>query len=1058
MKKTFIPLFVGLLCWTSAQAAIVQVSVGDDLQAKINSASFGDTVKVQAGTYYGNFQMKEGVNVSGGWDENFESQTDYASILDAQENGRVLEQPSNFTTWTIWSNFTIQNGNLKAISTTPANGLSSGVALGKKGQVKHCLIQNNTFAYNGNCMGGGVGNDAVDAATDVCAEDCWIRNNSGTHGGGARVRGTLLNCVIENNNTNNSVKKGPAGGVHLQGGRMVNCIVRGNLSGGDTGGVRCFGKSDVINNLIYNNTASGSIGGLSLESVLSNVIGNTIVCNNQLTGTGSQAGVKIAYDKNKTPMNPNGTFFVNNVVWGNMSNGTVEAQQVYYISRYDKSAGQRSYNAIMGQKGDDSAETSIQLTADDPGFVNAANGDFSLLSTSILLDRGNSAKATVAKDLVGHDRIVNAAVDMGAYEYPIVASDVYVLVGEDLQTKINNTAIGYTVYVQAGTFYGNFTMKDGVNVSGGWNNEFTAQTDYATILDANSSGRVVTQSAAFTNPTVWSNLVIQHGNVTGTGGGAALCKNGQLNHCKVMNNVCTTQGGGVYCDDSNAGVIIDDCIISGNTANQGGGMRIRGTVQNSVIENNTVTDAGGGIHLQAAIALNCEVRNNQAKAGAGIRAYGGTVQNCIVENNATTTSNTGGVMLQSGAAMYNSIIRNNTSNENTGGVRLTDSNKSCTIANCLIVGNSAAQCVGGMALEGGVHYAFGNTIVNNSQTSSSNPDWCGVRVNVGGPLQFCNNIVWGNKANNEVQASQIMLLSSYGNQKNNFVHNAVVWNGKLAGGEDFEGVNTILLDKDTDPGFTDAANGDYTLVYPSPAGLIDSGHGGYFYGTKDLAGNTRKMGVIDRGCYEYTYENPVANTYTREVTAGRYGTICLPFAVAAADIAGATVYKVLSFSDDLKSGLLLEEVDAMEAGNPYFFLASAASVSFGYIAEGSPASAGNENGLYGTIVGELVKGEGYYVLQNNELRQTYDGADDVEINLGANRAYVMLSKIPAYTESAPSPRRRVINIRQEQGSATGMDQVTNDKWQMTNKVIKDGRLLIIRDGKTYNVLGQSINQ
>ena len=203
-------------------------------------------------------------------------------------------------------------------------------------------------------------------------------------------------------------------------------------------------------------------------------------------------------------------------------------------------------------------------------------------------------------------------------------------------------------------------------------------------------------------------------------------------------------------------------------------MRIRGTVQNSVIENNTVTDAGGGIHLQAAIALNCEVRNNQAKAGAGIRAYGGTVQNCIVENNATTTSNTGGVMLQSGAAMYNSIIRNNTSNENTGGVRLTyDSSKSCTIANCLIVGNSAAQCIGGMALEGGVHYAFGNTIVNNSQTSSSNPDWCGVRVNVGGPLQFCNNIVWGNKANNEVQASQIMLLSSYGNQKNNFVHNAV---------------------------------------------------------------------------------------------------------------------------------------------------------------------------------------------------------------------------------------------------------------------------------------------
>ena len=233
-----------------AQTKVTADMTGTQLQNAINAAEAGTTVYVQAGTYYGNFQMKEGVNVSGGWDENFESQTDYASILDAQENGRVLEQPANFTTLTVWSNFTIQNGKLTAASSVPAANLGAGVALGKKGQVKHCLIQNNTFAYNGNCMGGGVGNDAVDAATDVCAEDCWIRNNSGTHGGGVRVRGTVLNCIIENNNTNNSVKKGPAGGVHLQSGRMVGCIVKGNYSGGDTGGVRLFGKCQLINCLV----------------------------------------------------------------------------------------------------------------------------------------------------------------------------------------------------------------------------------------------------------------------------------------------------------------------------------------------------------------------------------------------------------------------------------------------------------------------------------------------------------------------------------------------------------------------------------------------------------------------------------------------------------------------------------------------------------------------------------------------------------------------------------------------------------------------------------------
>ena len=600
MKHFTSLLLLGLLCWTSAQAATIThaydgsktaAANGTALQAAISGASSGTEIKVQAGTYIGNFTMKEGVNVSGGWNESFTAQTDYATILDANANGRVLEQPANFATLTVWSNFTIQNGNLKAISAIPANGLSSGVALGKKGQVKHCLIQYNTYTYSGSCMGGGVGNDAVDANMDVCVDDCWIRNNKGSHGGGVRVRGTVQNSIIENNLT----EANAGGGVHLQAGRLVNCIVRGN-TGKDTGGVRAYNKSDIINNLIYNNTASGSVGGLSIEGQLSNVIGNTIVCNNQLTGTGSQAGVKVTNN-----LNANSTFFVNNVVWGNMSNGTVESTQVYYISRYDKSAGQRSYNAIMGQKGDDSEETSIQLTADDPGFTDAANGDFSLTSSSILLDRGYSAKATVEMDLAGNTRISGTTVDIGCYEYqyPVLA-DNYVHPDEDLQEAIDATSAGTTVYVQAGTYYGNFNMKDGVNVSGGWNEDFTAQTDYATILDANNSGRVVNQPSNFASLTIWSNLTIQNGKLTESldtyGAGVFLRKNGQVKHCIIQDNTFTYTGancigGGVGNNEVNehSDVLIDDCIIRRNLATHGGGVRIVGTIQNSVIEDNATT-------------------------------------------------------------------------------------------------------------------------------------------------------------------------------------------------------------------------------------------------------------------------------------------------------------------------------------------------------------------------------------------------------------------------------------------------------------------------------------
>ena len=581
-------------------------------------------------------------------------------------------------------------------------------------------------------------------------------------------------------------------------------------------------------------------------------------------------------------------------------------------------------------------------------------------------------------------------------------------------------------------------MKDGVNVSGGWNEDFTAQTDYATILDANNSGRVVTQSAAFTNNTVWENLTIQHGNVTGAGGGVMLCKNGKLNHCIVRDNTCTTQGGGVYCDDGNAGVIIDDCFISGNSANQGGGARIRGTIQNSTIEDNTITDSGGGIHLQSATAINCIVRNNTAVSAGGIRAYGGLVENCVIENNTTTTSNTGGVMLQVGAAMYNSIVRDNISGENTGGVRMTYNNdKSCTLANCLIVGNNAAQKIGGLSLEGGPHFVFGNTIVCNNQNLTTNPDWCGVRLNVGGSLQFCNNIVWGNKANGVVQASQILVLASYAAQANNFVNNALVWSGKLSDGNDFVVPSTIFLTEDP---FKDAANGDYTPTAGS--GLIDSGHGGYFHGTTDLAGNTRKQGTIDRGCYEQA-------AYSREVTEGRFGTICLPYDVPADAIVGAKVYKVISFASDAKAGLLLEQVNAMTAGKPYFFSSEADKVVFAYLATGDAATAGRENGLHGTIAGVTVEnGEGNYVLQNNLLCPVTAG----DITLAANRAYLKFSEVPDYEEAAPSPIRRVITIQQTENTATGVEDAMHQP-HLADKVLRDGQLLIIRDGKTYNVLG-----
>ena len=230
MKKLFLFAF-SMFASVSLMATQVQVTAGSDLQAAVNGAASGDTVLVQAGTYVGNFTMKDGVYVSGGWNEDFTAQTEHASILDAKASGRVLNQPADFTTLTIWDNFTIQNGKLTAHD--GSKKLGSGVALMKKGRVINCLIQNNTFDYSDNCLGGGLGQDVGDR-NDTCAINCVVRNNVASHGGGVRIRGVILNSIIEGNTTTTNA----AGGMHLQGGAAFNCIIRNNHSLKDTGGVR----------------------------------------------------------------------------------------------------------------------------------------------------------------------------------------------------------------------------------------------------------------------------------------------------------------------------------------------------------------------------------------------------------------------------------------------------------------------------------------------------------------------------------------------------------------------------------------------------------------------------------------------------------------------------------------------------------------------------------------------------------------------------------------------------------------------------------------------------
>ena len=404
MKKLYF-LALSIFASASLMATQVQVKAGDDLQAAVNAANSGDTVLVQAGTYEGNFTMKDGVYVSGGWNEDFTAQTEHASILDAKADGRVLNQPNDFTTLTIWDNFTIQNGKL----TEYLDKLGAGVALLKNGRVINCLVQNNTFTYTGKeCAGGGIANNS---GGDTCAINCVVRNNKGTHGGGIRTAGIALNCLVENNEAT-----GNGGGVYLHWkGELHNSIVRKNVSK-DVGGVDLAATACAIYNcLVADNHANGVVGGIQVRNG-SSVVGCTVVRNNHNTTDPTRVtwgAIRVNSGNSDDYANHQ---FTNNVVWGNTHNDTIFAEQIMpHTKRYPV----RTNNALQGSMDIEVEYIALaidNMAADGPQF----NEDYSFAWSSPLYNAGNNdalAKILGDKDVYGNARKQGANIEIGAVEH-----------------------------------------------------------------------------------------------------------------------------------------------------------------------------------------------------------------------------------------------------------------------------------------------------------------------------------------------------------------------------------------------------------------------------------------------------------------------------------------------------------------------------------------------------------------------------------------------------------------------------------------------------------------
>jgi len=564
---------------------------------------------------------------------------------------------------------------------TAANSIQDAIDAASPGNT--VLVSNGVYQTGGRVVSGSLLTNrviidkpitvqSVNGATVTSIKGAW---DPVTTNGNAAVRcvwmtngATLVGFTITNGATRTSGDEGEersAGGVLMKLGAAVsNCVITANRAQTTGGGTR---GGAVFNSLLIGNRSV--FGGGSYFSSLR----NGIVQNNQATDTGGGA---------------QGQTIENCLIQGNhaatQGGGTYNADlrncTVVENTAGTSGGGVRGNTAINCIVVNNTANSSnnyflATLTytcttplppgtgnlTNAPVFVNAAGGDYRLLSTSPGINAGNNADAPGVPDLDGNPRIAFGTVDMGAYELQSISTNLVVTSLSDGNAGSLRQAIAALPSGGTITFD---TSLSGQTLALG--SQLVIDKDLAIdgsglavapVLSGGNSNRVlfITNSSDVR----LEKLTIADGAVTNTAspnrGGGIYMQGGQLYvyDCTIRNNVATF-GGGVSVIDADTS--FRNTTIANNAAlsafPDGGALLMDGTAivhfVHSTIANNQAADEGGGIKVnggQLILENTVVAGNGPSFAGSDIR-FG--VDQLIGTNFIGTTS---GATLPSGTVL-----------------------------------------------------------------------------------------------------------------------------------------------------------------------------------------------------------------------------------------------------------------------------------------------------------------------------------------------------------------------------------------------------------------------
>ncbi|TAH50787.1 MAG: hypothetical protein EYC68_13200 [Chloroflexota bacterium] len=235
----------------------------------------------------------------------------------------------------------------------------------------------------------------------------------------------------------------------------------------------------------------------------------------------------------------------------------------------------------------------------------------------------------------------------------------------------SNMQTGDTIKVAVGTYFGSdaqvVLVNKSVNLSGGWDASFDAQSGHATFDGQNARRGITIQSG---KTTIIDHVIVQNGYMNASGGG--IYNDGgtvTLNSSIVQNNAANLGGGGITTLGS---MTINDSSIQANRAGQagysggsgGGGIYLFSgalVVNRSLVRDNTILGsfAGSGIYAHGTLTLNNSTlaQNHGAQTDAALSVFLSTV---TLENTTISGNEKYGVQFKGGTfTLRNTLLADN---------------------------------------------------------------------------------------------------------------------------------------------------------------------------------------------------------------------------------------------------------------------------------------------------------------------------------------------------------------------------------------------------------------